>query len=75
MMPVAITAATAVPALCTSGNEAMTSWAQGGRGMSFTVTSVTIISRPSDPMVSASRSRPGPSGARPPNSSGSPSIV
>jgi hypothetical protein len=75
MMPAAITAATALPAFSTSSNDAMTTRAHCGFGSSFTVTSVTTSSMPSEPTASASKSRPGASGASAPSSSGSPSMV
>jgi hypothetical protein len=75
MMPAAMIAVTALPALTTSSNEAMTTRASFGRGTSLSVTSVTTINSPSEPIVNASRSRPGLSSAAPPKAIGSPSIV
>ena len=75
MMPAAMIAATALPAFSTSSNDAMITRAQCGFGKSLTVTSVTTNSIPSEPMASASRSKPGASSASLPTSMGSPSIV
>ena len=75
MMPAAITLATALPPVTTSSNEAMMTRADCGFGTSLTVTSVTMPSMPSEPMKTASRSRPGASSASPPSSMISPSMV
>ncbi|MNT49822.1 hypothetical protein D3C72_1866980 [compost metagenome] len=75
MMPAAITLATALPPVTTSPNEAMMTRAVAGFGISFTVTSVTMPSMPSEPMKTASRSRPGESRHSPPSSSTSPAMV
>lgn len=75
MMPDAMIAATASPPLTTSSKLAITSCAHCGFGISRTVTSVTTMNMPSLPIVTASRSRPGTSGASEPNSTISPSIV
>ncbi len=56
MMPAAITLATAAPAFSTSSKAAITTCAHSGFGRSFTVTSVTTASMPSEPTASASRS-------------------
>ena len=56
MMPWAMTAATASPALRTSSKLAMMQRASLGWGMSLTVTSVTTASMPSLPIITASRS-------------------
>ena len=58
-----MTAATALPAVSTSSNEAMMTRASRGVGSSFTTTSVTTISMPSEPMQAPSRSSPGVSSA------------
>ena len=75
MMPAATIAATALPAFSTSSNDAMMTRAHCGFGSSFTVTSVTTKSIPSEPTARARRSSPGASGASLPSSSGSPSMV
>ncbi len=75
MMPAAITAATASPALRTSSKLAMMQRASRGLGTSLTVTSVVTASMPSLPITSASRSRPAQSSASLPNSTASPSTV
>ncbi len=75
MMPAAITAATASPAFSTSSKEAITTRAASGLGSSFTVISVATASRPSEPIISASRSKPGASSASLPKSTGSPSMA
>jgi len=56
MMPAAMTAATASPALRTSSKLAMMQRANWGLGMSLTVTSVVTASMPSLPITAASRS-------------------
>ncbi len=56
MMPAAMMSATARPAFSTSSNAAMATVAFSGVGRSFTVTSVTTPSRPSDPVIRASKS-------------------
>ncbi len=70
MMP-----ATASPPFTTSSKLAMMTCAVCGFGINLTVTSVTIANMPSLPINTASRSRPGASGASEPNSTISPSIV
>ena len=75
MMPAAMIAATASPALTTSSNEAISTRASCGLGTSLTVASVTTASMPSEPITRASRSRPGESSASLPNSTTSPSMV
>ena len=75
MMPAAITAATASPALRTSSKLAMMQRASWGLGIRRTVTSVVTASMPSLPTRMASRSKPGVSSAVEPNSTGSPSTV
>ena len=75
MIPAAISAATASPASSTSAKLAMMQRAVGGSGTSFTVTSVTTASMPSEPTTSGSRSSPGASRARLPNSTTSPALV
>ena len=50
MMPAAMIAATASPALPTSSNEAMTTRASCGSGHQLDRTSVTTSSRPSEPI-------------------------
>ena len=56
MMPAAITAATASPALRTSSKLAMMQRANWGLGTSLTVTSVVTASMPSLPTSTAIRS-------------------
>ncbi len=56
MMPAAITAATASPALRMSSKLAMMQRASSGLGMSLTVTSTATASMPSLPITVASRS-------------------
>ena len=56
MMPAAITAATASPALRTSSKLAMMQRASSGLGTSLTVTSVITASMPSLPTTTLSRS-------------------
>ena len=75
MMPAAMTRATASPAASADAKLAMTTRATAGRGMSLTVTSVTMPSMPSEPTMMDSRSRPGSSSADEPSSNTSPSIV
>ena len=75
MMPAAMMLATALPAFTTSSNEAITTRATSGLGTSLTVTSVATASMPSEPIISAIRSRPGQSSASEPNSTASPSMV
>src|SRR6218665_3563956 len=75
MMPAGITAATASPALRSSSKLAMMQRANGGLGMSFTVTSVITASMPSLPITAASRAEAGVSRAALPNSTGSPCAV
>ena len=75
MIPAAMIAATALPADSTSPKLAMMQRASGGFGISLTVTSTMTASMPSLPVRTASRSRPGTSGAAEPNSTASPAIV
>ena len=49
-------APTAAPAVSTLANEAIATCASCGFGVSFTVTSVTIPSSPSEPIMSESKS-------------------
>jgi hypothetical protein len=75
MMPAAMTAATASPALRMSLKLAMMQRASCGLGTSRTVTSSVTASMPSEPTTTGSRSNPGPSRAPEPKTTGSPSIV
>ena len=59
MMPAAMTAATASPALRMSSKLAMMQRASCGLGTSLTVTSVVTASMPSLPTTTDSRSSPG----------------
>lgn len=73
--PAPMIRATAAPASATSSKLAISTFTLGGFGSSFTVTSVTMPSMPSEPVNSASRSKPGASSASAPSVSKSPSIV
>ena len=73
-MPAPITAATALPPFSISSKLAMITFASCGLGTSLTVTSVTTASMPSLPIKTENKSRPGLSGAKPPNSTTSPEI-
>ena len=68
MMPAAMIAATASPALRMSSKLAMMQRASCGLGTSLTVTSVITASMPSLPTITDSRSSPGASSASEPNS-------
>ena len=68
-------AATAFAACSHSANPATITRAHSGRGSNFTVISVIAPSMPSDPVMSASRSKPALSSASLPISSISPAIV
>ena len=74
IMPAAMMAATALPPFSISSKLAMMTRANFGLATNFTVTSVTTASMPSLPMTIASKSKPGESGARLPNSTISPFI-
>ena len=74
-MPAPIRSATARPALSTSSKLASRTFATGGRGNSLTVTSTTTPSSPSEPVNSASRSKPALSRALDPRLRRSPSRV
>ncbi len=56
MMPSPMIAPTAAPAFSMSSNAAQATCASCGFGVSLTVTSVMTASRPSLPVISASRS-------------------
>ena len=75
MMPAAMMSATAAPARSMSAKLAITTRAQGGLGSSLTVTSTTTPSKPSEPVNSANRSKPGLSRAALPRVRRSPSRV
>ncbi len=75
MMPTAMMAATASPALRMSSKLAMMQRASCGIGTSLTVTSVVTASMPSEPMTMLIKSNPAASSASEPNSSASPAIV
>ena len=74
-MPAAMTFATALPPLTTSSKEAMMTRACCGLGTNFTVISVATPNIPSEPIKTASKSKPDASSASLPNSIISPSIV
>ena len=63
MMPRLMIAPTAVPASSTASKAASITRAHSGRGSSFTRTSTMTPSSPSEPVISASRSKPGASRA------------
>ncbi|MNT55772.1 hypothetical protein D3C72_1930340 [compost metagenome] len=75
MMPAAMMSPTARPAFSTESNAASSTLAVCGLGSSLTVTSVITPSRPSEPVNSASRSKPGASRALEPRLRCSPSTV
>ena len=56
MIPAPMMFATALPAFSSESNAASTTRASCGFGRSFTVISVTMPSRPSEPVISAIRS-------------------
>ena len=75
MTPVAMISPTAAPAASTLSNAASITFAHAGFGSSLTVTSTITPSRPSEPVITASRSKPAASSAGPPMVSRSPSMV
>ncbi|MNE50991.1 hypothetical protein D3C80_1455920 [compost metagenome] len=75
MIPAAMISPTARPALATESKAASSTLATCGLGSSLTVTSVMIPSMPSEPVNSASRSKPGASRLSAPRVRHSPSTV
>ena len=75
VMPAAMMSATAWAAQPASGKATSSAFTSAGIGSRRTVTSVTTASRPSEPVSSAIRSKPGASGASEPMVSRSPSMV